>query len=100
MTELTSLQSSLQDSQPRPTHSPEEEDQLRSVIGRMQQLEEVLSPVHKEAKDAVRYIDVPKTLENFTDRDVGRIINDLAPHSVARSIEDQLHYLKRLNPAP
>ena len=100
MTELTSLQSGLQDSQPRPNHSPEEEDQLRSVTARMQQIEEELSPVLKEAKDAVRYIDAPKTPENFTDRDVDRIIKDLAPLSIARSIEDHLDYLKSLNPAP
>lgn len=100
MTELTTLQSGLQDSQSRPTHSLEEEDQLRSVIARMQRLEEELSPVLKEAKDAVRHIDVPKTPENFTDRDVDRIIKDLAPLSIARSIEDHLDYLKRLNPAP
>ena len=100
MKEMESFQASTERLQTQPTASPEERTQIRSLIDNMQQEEEHLSLAVSQAKHVLDNIDQPEIPEDFSEKDAVRIIRDLAPLSVAQNIEDELAYLKTLNPAP
>ena len=78
--------------------SPEEIIVNRSLIGKIQEEDNVLSLAISQAKHVLDNIDNPKIPEDFSEEDAVCIIRELAPLLVAQSIEDELAYLKMLSP--
>ena len=100
MEKMESFQISKERLQTQPIASAEEITQIRSLVDNMLQEEEHLSLAASQAKHVLDNIDQPKIPEDFSGKDAVRIIRELAPLSVAQNIEEQLAYLKTLNPDP
>ena len=100
MEKMESFQTSKERLQTQPIASAEEITQIRSLVDNMLQEEEHLSIAASQAKHVLDNIDQPKIPEDFSGKDAVRIIRELAPLSVAQNIEEQLAYLKTLNPGP
>ena len=100
MEKLEPFQTSKERLQTEPTASAEEITQIRSLVDNMLREEEHLSLAASQAKHVLDNIDQPKLPEDFSGKDAVRIIGELAPLSVVQNIEEQLAYLKTLNPDP